>query len=438
MKRIMKSSSRGLDVLLILLRDRLRIGIISLASFVVGAGIAFSLKPTFTSTAAILPPQSPQSAASALMGQLGSLAGLGAAGAGNLLENPADTYVGILQSRTIGDRIIEQFHLQTLWKLKRLQDTRKILETHVQFEYAKDGLIKITVNDPSPKLASDMANAFVEELYRVNSTLVISEASQKRLFFDQQLNEEKAALIATEDNLRATQEKTGLIELSGQAEMAIRTIAETRAELRDREVQLQAMRSYATDENPDVVRLQREIEALRHQLTSLQNNSNQMSLGDTQVPAGKLPSEGLEYIRKLREVRYHTALYDLLSKQFEAARIDEAKSAPIMQVIDRAVPSDGKSGPPRMLITLGLGVVGFCIACFLAFWRQALIRTKPTARIRRKAESTGRDSALAALGDRRRSNRQGKSNGNAQISLNICNPNIWPIRLTGPDQSEYE
>jgi tyrosine-protein kinase Etk/Wzc len=158
--------------------------------------------------------------------------------------------------------------------------------------------------------------------------------------------------------------------------MAIRTIAETGAELRSREVELEAMRSYATDQNPDLSRLQTQIDALRRQLSTLENNQKGMLPGDTQVPAGRVPGEGLEYIRKLREVKYHQTLYDLLSRQFEAARIDEAKSAPIIQVIDRALPPDRKSGPPRMLITLGFSVVGFCFACFWAFWRQALARMR--------------------------------------------------------------
>ena len=367
---------RGLRMLLILLRDWRRIAIITFVSLLIGAAIAFSMKLTFTATATILPPQAPQSTASALMGQLGSIAGLGTGGAGGLLKNPSDIYVAILQSRTIADHIIQQFHLDSLWKTKKQEDTRRALKKHAQFEAAKDGLIVITVKDPDPKLASVMANAFVSELYRMNSTLAITEAGQRRLFFDQQLEEEKNALAVAENDLRATQEKTGLIELNGQSEMAIRTIAETSAELRSREVELQAMRSYATDQNPDVNRLQVQIDTLRKQLSSQQNNQKGMLPGDTQVPAGRVPGEGMEYIRKLREVKYHQTLYDLLSKQYEAARIDEAKSAPIIQVVDHAVPPDKKSGPPRMLITLGFGAVGFGFACFWIFWRQALAKMR--------------------------------------------------------------
>lgn len=368
-----------LDVLLALASDWRRIAIITGSALVLGGGVAFLwMKPVYIATATILPPQAPQSTASALMGQLGSLANLGGGGAGSLLKNPADMYVGILQSRTISDRIIQEFHLQELWRLKNLEDTRVMLKNKAQFDAAKDGLIDITVKDHDPQKASDYANAFVNELYLINSKLAITEASQRRLFFDQQLNEEKNALVAAEDTLRVTQEKTGLINLSGQAQMAIRSIADLQAQISSREVEMQAMRSFATDQNPDLIRLQGEIATLRQQLRRLQNDTQHQLPGDTQVPAGKVPKEGLQYERDVRDVKYHETLFELLSKQFEAARIDEAKSAPIIQVVDRAVPPDKKSGPPRLLITLGCGFVGFCLASLWVFLRLSLMRLEQT------------------------------------------------------------
>jgi tyrosine-protein kinase Etk/Wzc len=363
------------DVFIVLARARRKILAFTGISLVLGAIVAFLvMKPTFTSIASILPPQAPQSSASALMGQLGALAGLG--GAGGLLKNPAELYVGILQSRTIADRVIDRFQLQSRWKVKKLDDARKTLKAMVRFEATKDGLIEIAVKNNDPVLASDLANAFVDELYRMNSTLAISEAAQRKLFFGRQLNEEKMTLAAAEDTLRATQEKTGLINLGDQAEMAIRSIAQLRAQISSREVEMESLRSFATDENPDVKRLQRELDALHSQLNQLQNNQQHLALGDTQVPAGRVPKEGLQYARDFREVKYHETLYELLLRQSEAARIDEAKSAPIIQVVDRAVPPDGKSGPPRLLVTLGFGFVGFCLACLWAFLQQSLVRLR--------------------------------------------------------------
>ena len=303
-----------------------------------------------------------------VMGQLGALLG---SGSGMSLKNPADMYVGLLQSRTIADRIIARFSLMSVYRTKRMQDTRAALAKQVNFEAAKDGLIHISVTDHSPQRASDIANAFVDELYAMNSTLAISEAAQRRVFFDQQLKEEKAALAAAEGDLKTTQERTGLIQLSGQAESIIRSIAELRAQISSREVEMEAMRTFATDQNPDVTMLQQEISGLRQQLAKLEDDQQRLAPGDTQVPAGRVPADALEYAQKLREVKYHETLFDLLSRQYEAARIDEAKSAPIIQVVDRAVPPDRKSGPHGLLITLGAGVVGFLLACLLAFLQRA-------------------------------------------------------------------
>jgi tyrosine-protein kinase Etk/Wzc len=376
-----RQETPAVDILLVLARDRRRIIAVTLIALLVGTLIAFVMKPNFTAVAIILPPQTPQSSASLLAGQLSALASFGG-GAGSLLRNPADMYVGILQSRTIADHLIAKFQLESLWKLKRAEDTRKKLAKQAMFEVAKNGLITVSVEDHDPQRASDLANAFVDELYSMNSKLAITEASQRRLFFDQQLAEEKSALAAAEDDLRKTEEKTGLIMVSGQAEMAIRSIAQTQAQISSRLVELQAMRAYATDQNPEVYAVQREIDALRQQLSNQEDDQKKIVHGDTLIPAGKVPEGSLEYARKFREVKYHDTLFELLSRQYEAARIDEAKSAPIIQVVDRAVPPDRKSGPSRLLLMIGSAVLGFCCGCLWVYLRAAI------ARIRKVPESS--------------------------------------------------
>jgi tyrosine-protein kinase Etk/Wzc len=361
------SSVDMLDILLVLARKWRMIAVVTVVALFVGVILSLLLKPNFTATALILPPQQQQSSASALMGQLGSLAALGGGASALGLKSPADMYVGILQSRTIADAIISQFHLQAIYKRKKMEDTRKELKSHTEFEAAKDGLIHISVTDHDPNRASDIANAYVSELYGMNSNLAITEAAQRRVFFDQQLDGERKALAAAEEDLRATQQRTGLIQLSGQAQVIIQTIAQLRAEIASREVELQAMRTFATDQNPDMTRLAQEIETMRGQLAKLENDQQrQAQPGNIAVPAGRVPEDSLEYARKYREVRYHETLFDLLSRQYEAAKIDEAKSAPIIQVVDHAIPPDKKSGPHGTLISIGLGILGFVLASFWA------------------------------------------------------------------------
>jgi tyrosine-protein kinase Etk/Wzc len=366
-----------LDVSMVLASRRRMIAIVTFASLVAGMAIAFTLKPYFIATAVILPPQEQQSAAGVLLSQLGSLSGLGAAsGMGLGMKSSSDMYMGILQSRTIADEIIDQFHLKTVYKTRIMEETRLVLKKKTQIESGKDGLIRITVTDRDPGRASALANAYVKELYGMNSNLAMTEAAQRRVFFDQQLEGEKKALAAAEDDLRATPQRTGLIQLSGQAQMIIRTIADLRAQIASREVELQATRTFATEQNPDVARQQEEISAMRAQLAKLENDQARQVPGDTSVPAGQVPEDSLEYARKLREVKYHETLFDLLSRQFEAAKIDEAKSAPIIQVIDQAVPPDKKAGPHRLLIGLAFGFVGFCLSLLWVFWKEALRRMR--------------------------------------------------------------
>jgi tyrosine-protein kinase Etk/Wzc len=363
-----------LDVLLVLASRRRFIGLVTLSAFLVSVVISLLLKSNFTATALIMPPQQ-SSSSSGLLNQLGSLASLGGGASASLgLKTPADMYIGILQSRTIADEIIAQFKLRDTYKTKKMQDTRAALKSHITIESGKDGLIQISVVDHDPQRASDMANAYVAELYDMNSNLAITEAAQRRVFFDQQLYEEKKALATAEEDLRATQQKTGLIQLSGQALMIIQSISQLRAQIASREVELQSLRISATDQNPDVARLNSEISTMRQQLAKLENDQQSIPQpGDIALPAGRVAEDSLEYGRKLREVKYHETLFDLLSRQYEAARIDEAKSAPIIQVIDHAVPPDKRSGPNRALLVLGGIIGGLFGACIWILFAQGLL-----------------------------------------------------------------
>ncbi len=369
-----------LDTLLFLAENRRRILGATLLGLIIGVALAIYLRPTFTAIAVILPPQRQNSSASALMagvGSLDSLAGLSLGSEGGLeLKNPADMYVGILESRTIADGLVQQFHLERVYHTKNLIDTRAVLKKHVTIAAGKDGLISITVKDHDPNRASELANGYVNGLYEMNSHLAITDAAQRRVFFEQQLDQEKNALAGAETAFKNAQEKTGLIELSGQAESIIRTIAELTAEIADREVQLQAMKTFATDQNPDLLRAQQGIDELRSQLAKLETAQSKEQSEDFEVSAGRVPEAALEYSQRLRDLKFHETLYELLAKQYESARIDEAESAPLIQVVDRAVPPEKKSGPSRRLIVLGAIAAGFLCGVLWSLAVHALRRLR--------------------------------------------------------------
>lgn len=363
------------DFLLVLTEARKTIAVAMLISIVLSAVVCLVLRPTFTGSALIVPPQQGQSLAN-MMGQLSALVSLTGVGAGgSQFKTSADMYVGMLESRTISDHLISQFHLQQLYHARSMEDARTQLKNNSRFLAGKDGLIHISVEDHDPNRASEMANAYVDELYTLNSHLAITEAAQRRAFFDQEMADERSALSLAEDDLRKTAEKTGVIHLGGQAESIIRSLATVRAQIASREVEINSLKTYATEDNPVAIRAREEIKSLREQLAKLENDPRNPEMADNVgIPAGRLPAVGLEYARKLREVKYHETLFELLAKQYEAARIDEAKAAPVIQVVDRAVPPDKKSGPHRLWIMVGAVFIGFFVGYGVSIARRALLR----------------------------------------------------------------
>lgn len=280
------------------------------------------------------------------MAQLASqLNSLGSVGALAGMRTPGDLYLGILGSRTIADTLIQRFGLEHVYKSKRLSDAEKRLADRTKFALGKDTLITITVEDHDPQRAAGLANGYLDALREQNGRLALTDAAQRRLFFEQQLEREKNALADAEVELKKTQEQTGIISPLGQTEIELESTAQIRAQIANRQVTLAALRQGATDQNPAIVRLQSEIAGLQQELQKLQNDSAQRRPGNVEVPTAKVPELALEYVRKQREVKYHETLFELIAKQYEAARLDESRDAPVLQVVDLAAAPDKKSGP---------------------------------------------------------------------------------------------
>lgn len=320
------------------------------------------MKPTYTAEATFLPPQSaPGSAMTQIASQLGALGAVGALTGG--LKSPGDVYLGILKSRTIAETLIKRFDLQRVYKTKKFSDTVKALKVRSTFAVGtKDTLITISVDDHDPKRAADLANGYLDALYQQNGRLALTEASQRRLFFEQQLVGEKDALADAEVDLKKTEEKTGLISLSGQAQVEIDSIAQTRAQISSKEIELGALKQAATEQNPEVIRLQTQIDGLEQQLQRLENGAEARQNINVLPATAKVPALALEYVRKQREVKYRELLFELIAKQYESARLDESREAPVLQVVDRAVVPDRKSGIPRTFILLASGLFGALVS----------------------------------------------------------------------------
>jgi tyrosine-protein kinase Etk/Wzc len=361
----------------ILQNKRKTLVLFALVPAVLTALVVFIAKPTYTAQAAFLPPNSMSSGTSiavpALLGQLG---GAGAALTG--LKDPTLIYIGVLQSRTVADDLIKQFDLAKIYHTKKLSQTEKALRAHSRFASGKNTITTISVEDHDPKRAADLANAYLAELHNQNSRLALTEAAQRRLFFQQQLEKEKNAMADAEVELARSQEKTGLIHPSGQAQLQLETIARTQAEIDIRQVQLAALNQAATEQNPEVIRIRSEIDGLTAQLKRLENSNNPGGAGDVQVPTSKVPQLTLIYLRKARDLKYHEELYQLLLRQYATAQLDESRSAPLLQVVDYAVVPDTKSGPHRVLLILVAFVLGATAGTAWVVVRQRTLTSRQT------------------------------------------------------------
>lgn len=328
----------------------------TLGAGVLAAGIALLMPNYYTATARILPPQQNSSSASALLGQLG---GLAAAAGGSIggIRNPNDLYVGMLKSRTVADQLIEKFDLQKYFEQKYRMTTQTQLASVSRISAGKEGIIAIAVELKDPKLAADVANAYVEELVRLTGVLAVTEASQRRLFFERQLAKARDNLAAAESAAREALSKGGLAMVEGQGRSLVEGSARLRAQITVKEVQIGAMRSFAADSNPDLQLVQRELASLRSELARAEGSGS----------AGAMPKSNAvasDNVRLLRELRYQEALQELLVRQTEAARLDEARDMSMIQVLDAAVVPDNKSSPNRSFFVFAASL---CAGVVLAF-----------------------------------------------------------------------
>jgi uncharacterized protein involved in exopolysaccharide biosynthesis len=350
-----------LDLALVV-AENLRLLILGpLAVGLAALGYAFTIEPTFTAKVVMLPPQQQQSAAASALQSLGALGGLaGAAG----IKSPADQYVALMQTATVEDRLIERFKLMDVYEAKFKADARKALEQNTRISAGKkDGLLTIEFDDKSPQRAAEVANAYVEELRRLTSSLAMTEAQQRRAFFEKQLGQTKDKLTAAQRALQAAGINEGAIRAEPRA--AAEVYAKLQAEITAGEVRLQTMRGYLAETAPEFQQAQNQLTALRGQLARREAVNTSGSQGD--------------YVDRFREFKYQETLFDLFARQYEVARIDESREGAVIQVVDAATPPERKSKPKRaMMAVVATLAAGFALLLWV-FVRHALRNARQDA-----------------------------------------------------------
>ena len=338
------------DNLRLLVLGPLAVGIAALA-------ISFLIAPTFTAKTQFLPPQQQQSSASALLQSLGSMGGLASAATG--LKNPADQYVAFLKTESILDAMVERFKLQERYESKFKVDARKALQDNTKITAGKDSIIVLEVDDKDPKVAADMANSYVAELKRLMTRLSMTEAQQRRAFFEAKILEAKDQLAEADKALRATGINASTLKSSPLA--AVEVVAKLKGAITAQEIKIGGMRGYLTESAPEVKQAMVELGTLRSQLAKAEQNEPTTS--------GRLEDT---YIERFRDYKYKETLYEMFAKQYELARVDEAREGAYIQVIDPAQPPEKKSKPQKALVAIiATLAAGFALLLFV-FVRQAL------------------------------------------------------------------
>jgi len=308
-----------------------------LAVGIVALGGSFLIAPTFTAKTVLMPPQAQQSAAASLIQSLGALGGVAGAAAG--IKNPNDQIVALLKSRTLSDRIIDRFELMGVYKAKLRQDALKALSANVRVSAGKDGLIAIEVDDKDPKRAADMANAYIAELSRLMGSLAITEAQQRRMFFEKQLKEARDNMTRAELALKSGGIEADIYKSSPQA--AVTAVAQVQAQIAAQEVKLGAMRGYMTESASEFRQGLVELQALRAQLSKLESTEKSIQVGSSS-----------DYVTRYRDYKYYETLFELFAKQYEIARVDESREGAVIQIVDPAMEPEWKSKPKRAMVAI--------------------------------------------------------------------------------------
>jgi uncharacterized protein involved in exopolysaccharide biosynthesis len=313
-------------------------------------GITFIIPPTFTAKVQFIPPKQQQSSAAAALSDLGILGGAAGAIAG--VKNPADQYAALIKSSSVADALIAQFNLAERYDKKFKGEIRKALadETRVTVG-AKDGLISIEVDDTDPQTAADMANAYVTELRKLLNRVALTEAQQRRVFFERMVTETKAKMVLAEQALKSSGVDSSALKIS--ATSSLEGVARLKAQISVQEVKLAAMRGYLADTAPEFRQALNELSALRSQMEKADQ-------GDT-ASAGQS-----DYVARFREFKFQEALFALYLRQFEVARVDESREGAVIQVVDVAEKPDRKSKPKKgQIAVLATLAGGFALLLFV-------------------------------------------------------------------------
>lgn len=332
--------------------------------------VAFLIPTRYESQTQLMPPdnQSTSGLATAIAAMTGGGSTLGGM-AGDFLgltgKNSSELFVGILESRTVQDKLIQQFQLQKLYRDRHMADTRKDLAERTSISVdRKSQIITIDVTDHDPKRAAAMGQAYVEELNRLVAELSTSSARRERIFLEQRLQAVSEDLESAEREFSQFASKNTAIDIKEQGKAMVEAAATLQGELIAAQSELEGLRQIYSDNNVRVRSVRARIEELKQQLDKVGGkDENGLTSGDKSSDSlypsiRKLPLLGVTYADLYRRTKVQEAVFETLTKQYELAKVQEAKEIPTVKVLDAPNVPDKQSFPPRPLIV--------CLATILA------------------------------------------------------------------------
>jgi tyrosine-protein kinase Etk/Wzc len=353
---------------------------------VIAIVISLFLEVKYTATATVLPPNPNQDIMFGLLptsiysGATGfsSLAKLGGLVPG--ASTASDLFVEIMKSNAVKDEIIEKLDLKTKFKSKTMYHVRKILEEISDITISPEGIINVMVTNKDKYLATDIANSYVVELDKFNTETAMTVGKRYRIFIEKRLHENIDTLAQVEETLRKFQEEHRTIDLETEIISAIETIAQIKSQIILLEVKKGVLSSSSQFNNPYLYDVNKELKELKKQLSKIefggQDTTKKEFGAGFSVPFSELPEVAVGYARLLRDVKVQTAVFELLTQQYEQAKIMELKDTPTVQFLDQATPPERKSFPKRMLIVVFAFSLALFSSVFVSFFLEYLEEAK--------------------------------------------------------------
>ena len=369
-----------LDYLLVIAKHKKMIILTTFGAAVITALITLMMPNIYTARAMIIPSDEDKGGVgAALMAQLGGLASLAGGTIG--AKTTGDLYVTMLKSETVKDPIIDRFKMMEVYDVKYRADAYKYLNLNSNISLGKkDGVITIAIKDKDPKRAAELTNAYLEELGKLASGLNMTGAGNNRLFLEKRIAEAQADLSRAEDALKVFQTKNKAISVTDQAQATIAGVAQLRAQLAVKEVELATLQRQFTDTSQEVKTTKATVSSLRAQIAGLEGKG---SGGSSSIPnVGSMPQLGQDYLRLMRDFKIQEAVLEMLTKQYEVAKVSEAKDVAPFQLLQKAKVPEKRSSPKRKQMVLYAAGTGLLLSIMYAFGQESFAQMLKEDRLR--------------------------------------------------------